>query len=68
MICFYGFSYGKRAVRGALTANNNFGIHHSKHHHVRVIGKKESRSDLIAEISDNIKKKYINKSLKFILK
>ena len=34
----------------------------------RIISKKVSRSELIAEISDAIKKKYINVSFDFILK
>ena len=33
----------------------------------RVIAKKERRSDLITEISDSIKKRYINTSFYFIL-
>ena len=69
----FPYTQEKRAVRGALATKNSYGINHCKHHDSESYRKKERRSDLIFEISNSIKnnsikKKYINKSFKFILK
>ena len=64
----FPYTQEKRAVRGALATKNSYDINHCKHHDAESYRKKERRSDLIAEISNSIKKKYINKSFKFILK
>ena len=66
---FPPWTHCKRAVWVALTAKKQLAVFIIVSIIMyRVIAKKERRSELIAEISDAIKKKFINVSFDFILK
>ena len=68
MICFDGFNHEKELFKGHSPQKTTAVFIKENIFMQRVIAKKERRSDLIAEISDSIKKKYINLSFDFILK